>query len=68
METIASLREKHALSMLDLANKAGVSLQTVWRLEHGMGNPKPSTRRKLANALGVEPWEIDWARGKSKRT
>lgn len=68
METIASLREKHALSMLDLANKAGVSLQTVWRLEHGMGTPKPSTRRKLANALGVEPWEIDWAEGKSKRT
>ncbi len=66
METLRDLREKRALSLIDLSNLSKVSVGTIWRLEHQMGKPKPSTRRKLAQALGVEPWEIAWPEGRSK--
>jgi transcriptional regulator with XRE-family HTH domain len=56
--TLREWREKRALSMRELAELSGVALRTIWRLEHGGGYPYPSTRRKLAQALGVEPDQI----------
>jgi len=56
--TLREWREKRALSMRELAERSGVALRTIWRLEHGEGYPYPSTRRKLAQALGVEPDQI----------
>jgi HTH-type transcriptional regulator, competence development regulator len=46
------------LTMEELADKAGVGLNTVWRLEHGIMGAQPRTIRKLARALGVEPEEL----------
>jgi transcriptional regulator with XRE-family HTH domain len=68
VETLKGLREKRALSLIDLSNLSKVSVGTIWRLEHDIGTPKPSTRRKLAKALGVQPWEIAWPEGRSKGT
>lgn len=50
-------RSKRFLTMRELAEKADVSLDTVNRLELG-GNAHPTTVRKLAAALNVEPGEL----------
>jgi transcriptional regulator with XRE-family HTH domain len=51
------LRAIHALTLRDLAEISGVSYDTINKLELG-GGQLPSTIRKLANALGVEPREL----------
>ncbi len=38
--------------------KAGLSLLHVWRLETGIHDPRLSTLRKLAKALGVPVTEL----------
>jgi hypothetical protein len=40
-----------------------VSKDTIWRLEHGRSGAYPSTIRKLAQALEVEPRELIKRRG-----
>jgi len=52
------LRERAALSQEDLAKKAGVARATIADLEANKRPARPSTRRKLAEALGVEPAEL----------
>jgi transcriptional regulator with XRE-family HTH domain len=44
--------------MEELAKKAGVGRNTIWRLEHGVMGAQPRTIRKLAKALGVEPEDL----------
>jgi transcriptional regulator with XRE-family HTH domain len=44
--------------MEELAEKAGVGRNTIWRLEHGVMGAQPRTIRKLAKALGVEPEDL----------
>jgi len=51
------LREYAALSQRELASRAGVAPSTITRLEKG-AEAHPSTVRKLADALGVEPKEL----------
>ena len=58
MERLKELREERALSMRELAERAGVRHQTIYRLEHGQHNAQPRTVRHLAEALGVEPREL----------
>jgi transcriptional regulator with XRE-family HTH domain len=61
MQTTSRLRELRdhaALSQEDLARRARVSRATVADLEAGKRPARPSTRRKLAEALGVEPHEL----------
>jgi transcriptional regulator with XRE-family HTH domain len=41
-----------------LAELAGVSKNTISNIENGNGTAYPSTIRKLATALGVEPSEL----------
>lgn len=53
-ETVKRLREELALSQKDLADKAGVSANTIWKVETGQGRVFPSTIRKLAVALEVD--------------
>jgi transcriptional regulator with XRE-family HTH domain len=55
---LRAIRERKALSQRELAAKAGVSPVTVARIETGQDEPYPSTVRKLAAALGVEPAEL----------
>lgn len=57
--TIRRLREAQApLSIEALAGKAGLTLNTVTRLELGQSDPSWSTVRKVAEGLGVSLAEL----------
>ena len=51
-------RERRALTQQELAGKAGITRATLSRLEAGAENPYPSTVRKLAKALNVDPEQL----------
>ena len=53
-EVIKSRRKVLAISQLDLAEMAEVSLATVKDIERGKGNPSLSTVKKHFGALGLE--------------
>ena len=53
-EVIKSRRKVLAISQLDLAEMAEVSLATVKDIERGKGNPSLSTVNKLLGGLGLE--------------
>lgn len=53
-EVIKSRRKVLAISQLDLAEMAKVSLATVKDIERGKGNPSLSTVNKLLGVLGLE--------------
>jgi transcriptional regulator with XRE-family HTH domain len=55
---LRELRRRRVLTLEELAQKAGVGRNTVWRLEHGMMGAQPRTIRKLAKALDVEHEEL----------
>ena len=55
---LRELREQAALSQEDLAKKAGVARATIADLEANKRPARPSTRRKLAEALGIGPAEL----------
>lgn len=56
---VKELRAEHVMSLRELADAAGVSKDTIWRLESGTStNAHPSTIRKLAKAFGVAPSEL----------
>jgi transcriptional regulator with XRE-family HTH domain len=46
------------LTLEELAEKAGVGRNTIWRLEHGVMGAQPRTIRTLAKPLDVEPEEL----------
>ena len=52
------LRERASFSQMELSELSGVSRATIADLELGKRGAQPRTRRKLAKALGVEPWEL----------
>ena len=58
VERLRSLRTEHVLTLRELAEEAGVSKDTIWRLENGHSEAHPSTIRKLARAFGVQPKEL----------
>lgn len=53
-ETIKERRAALAISQLDLAEIAGVSIATVKDIERGKGNPSLATLEKIADVLGME--------------
>jgi transcriptional regulator with XRE-family HTH domain len=55
---LRELRERAAFSQMELSECSGVSRATIADLELGKRGARPKTRRKLAKALGVEPWEL----------
>ncbi len=55
---LRELRRRRVLTLEELADKADVGRNTIWRLEHGVMGAQPRTIRKLAKALGVEPEEL----------
>ena len=63
MERLRTLRSEHVLTLRELADEAGVSKDTIWRLENGHSEAHPSTIRKLAKALGVKPKDLVRAGG-----
>ena len=54
-ERVRRLREEQALTQAELADRSGVSLSTVSRLEQTSWPVRAGTIRKLAHALGVQP-------------
>jgi transcriptional regulator with XRE-family HTH domain len=42
---------------------SGVSYATIWRIENGHSDVRPSTIRKLARAFGVDTAELVVAEG-----
>ncbi len=51
-------RERRALSLRELSALSGVNYNSIWRIEVGRTGAKPRTIRRLAEALGVEPYEL----------
>ena len=51
------IRNEYPLTVRELAEMSGVSYDTVTKVENGHREARPSTIRKLARALGVEPRE-----------
>ena len=51
-------RLRRAWSQQDLADAAGVRRATITEVENGKRNPRPSTVRKLAKALGLKPEQL----------
>lgn len=55
---IQELRKKHGLSQENVAEKANISPNYLSRIECGKENPTLDMLIKLANALGIEMWEM----------
>ncbi len=50
---LARVREERGFSIRGLAEEAGTSPDTIWRLESMRRAAEPKTRRKLARTLGT---------------
>ena len=60
MDTIGDrlrrVRERKLITQADLSAESGVTEATISRIENGQTGPtRPSTARKLAQVLGVDP-------------
>lgn len=58
LPNLKSVREGYPLTMRELEERSGVSRNTVSDIENHRQNARPSTVRKLAQALGVEPKDL----------
>jgi transcriptional regulator with XRE-family HTH domain len=58
VDKLRKLRRLRVLTLRELEEESGVSYNTIWRLENGHRQARPSTIRKLATALGVDPAEL----------
>ncbi len=57
-QRLRQLRVEQALTLRALAERSGVSYDTINKVELGQRPARLSTIRKLADALGVEPREL----------
>ncbi len=57
-DNLKKLRVLNALTQAELAQKAGLTLAAVARIERNEAEPRMTTLRKLAGALSVEPHEL----------
>jgi transcriptional regulator with XRE-family HTH domain len=57
-DRLRDLRKRALLTQQELADKSGVGVTTIIRIERNQVEPHGSTIRKLAEALGVEPHEL----------
>ena len=57
-EKLKRLRTLQALTQVELAERAGLTTAAVARIERDEAEPRPSTLRKLAKALDVEPRDL----------
>jgi len=55
---IKNLREKRHLTQENLAEKAGISQDYLGKIEVCINRPGLKTIFKLAEAMGVEPYEL----------
>jgi len=58
-EKVRAAREQRFLSQRELAGKAGINHNTVWRIERGGPvDVHPRTIRRIAEALSVDPTSL----------
>ena len=57
-EKLRDTRKRKLLTQEQLAKRAGVGIATIIRIERNQVEPRGSTIRKLAAALGVDPYEL----------
>jgi transcriptional regulator with XRE-family HTH domain len=57
-DKIKHLRDARALTQEELAKKAGITVAALSRIERNHAEPRATTRRTLAQALGVDPAEL----------
>ncbi len=57
-ERVAALRQKRGLTQDDLANKTGLSVDTIGAVEQGRRWARLTTLHKLAKGLGVSTDEL----------
>jgi transcriptional regulator with XRE-family HTH domain len=57
-EKLKWLRTLNALTQVELAERAGLTTAAVARIERDEAQPRPSTLRKLAEALNVQPRDL----------
>ncbi len=57
-DRLRDLRKRALLTQEQLAERSGVAISTVIRIERNQVEPQGRTIRKLAEALGVEPQEL----------
>jgi predicted transcriptional regulator len=55
---LRQLREDRLLTQAELAEKAGIALSSLVRVENDQVDPRFSTIRKLARALDADPREL----------
>ena len=52
------LRTREALTQRDLSERTGLTIAAISRIEQNQVEPRLSTVRKLADALGVHPSQL----------
>ena len=52
------LRTREALTQRDLSERTGLTIAAISRIEQNQVEPRLSTVRKLADALGVHPTQL----------
>jgi transcriptional regulator with XRE-family HTH domain len=57
-ENLKRLRTLNALTQAQLAERTGITTAALARIERDENEPRMTTLRKLADALGVEPREL----------
>ncbi len=55
---LADWRRRRAMAVRDLSARSGVGTSTINRLELGRQLARPSTVRKLADALDIAPGDL----------
>jgi transcriptional regulator with XRE-family HTH domain len=59
MPPLREVRIRRLLSLRELAKRAEVAQRTIVEAEASRQKPRLQTIRKLAEALGVDPMEVD---------
>ena len=57
-DRLRQLRKRSLMTQEQLAERSGIAVSTVIRIERNQVEPQGSTIRKLAQALGVNPYEL----------
>ena len=55
---LRELRRRRMLSLRELGERCGVAFDNINKLENEQRRAQPRTVRRLADALGVEPYEL----------
>lgn len=60
---VRAVREGRALTQREVAERAGVGMEQISRIENGRRQPRATTIRRLAEALGVPVETLTGAEG-----